>query len=298
MQFYEQPPRYTDFYKKCKRLTKEYPCIKLFTIGKSVLGRKIYAIGIGNLKNAVLFTGSTHGSEWLTTSLLLLFAENLSKKVCQGERFMETDVCSLLCKNGVIIVPMLNPDGVEIALGGAQTARHRENAVASMLQNAQGVWQANANGVDLNHNFDAGWHLLKQMEIDQGITCPRETRFGGNAPNSEPETRAIVKATIAFSPKIVVAFHSQGEEIFYAYGDNTPALSALIATEMSHLCGYKLVSNDGLYSHGGYKDWFIHKFARPGFTIEIGKGKNPLPISELMPIYSRLCGVMLAFVQI
>ncbi len=298
MQFYEKPPRYNEFCKKIKLLAKEYPFIKLFTIGKSVLGRKIYAVGLGNLKNAVLFTGATHASEWLTTSLLTLFTENIAKRACAGELFLETDICRLFRTNGVIIVPMLNPDGVEIALGGAKTARHRENAVATMLENAQSVWQANANGVDLNHNFDAGWDILKQMELSEGFTQPGATRYGGRAPHSEPEVRAIVKATMAFSPKMVVAFHSQGEEIFYNYGDRTPAVSAFIATEISHLCGYTLTSPEGLNSHGGYKDWFIDKFFRPGFTIEIGKGENPLPISDLMPIYARLCGAMLAFIQI
>ena len=33
---------------------------------------------------------------------------------------------------------------------------------------------------------------------------------------------------------------------------------------------------------------------RPGFTIEIGRGKNPLPITELEPIYARLIEMLLA----
>lgn len=32
---------------------------------------------------------------------------------------------------------------------------------------------------------------------------------------------------------------------------------------------------------------------RPGFTIEIGRGKNPLPIEELEPIYARLLEMLL-----
>ena len=58
-------------------------------------------------------------------------------------------------------------------------------------------------------------------------------------------------------------------------------------------CGYSLEEPAGLASHGGFKDWFIDTFARPGFTIEIGRGENPLPVEELEPIYARLLEMML-----
>ncbi len=33
-------------------------------------------------------------------------------------------------------------------------------------------------------------------------------------------------------------------------------------------------------SFAGYKDWFIQTWRRPGFTIEAGIGKKPLPLSQ------------------
>ena len=56
--------------------------------------------------------------------------------------------------------------------------------------------------------------------------------------------------------------------------------------------GYRPVENEGLASHGGFKDWFISAFDRPGFTIEIGRGENPLPLRDLKPIYDRLREMM------
>ena len=41
-------------------------------------------------------------------------------------------------------------------------------------------------------------------------------------------------------------------------------------------------------SHGGFKDWFIEEFHKPGFTIEVGKGKNPLDCRRLDEIYNRI----------
>ena len=57
---------------------------------------------------------------------------------------------------------------------------------------------------------------------------------------------------------------------------------------LSQTSGYKLSSPEGLAVGGGFKDWFIKTFNKPGFTIEIGKGKNPLPISDFDSIYKKL----------
>ena len=61
-----------------------------------------------------------------------------------------------------------------------------------------------------------------------------------------------------------------------------------MAQAMSAVSGYKLGEAEGLARGGGFKDWFEQKFHRPAFTIEIGKGMNPLPISDLDSIYEKI----------
>ena len=146
--------------------------------------------------------------------------------------------------------------------------------------------------MDLNHNFDAGHNILRQQEIKSGITGPAPRQFGGFYPNSEIETRALVSLVRKISPSRVYAFHSQGEEIFYSYNGITPPKSLLIANTLSRISGYTLVNQTGRASHGVFKDYFIKEYNRPGFTIEIGRGKNPLPIDELEPIFARLYETM------
>ena len=73
---------------------------------------------------------------------------------------------------GLIIVPMLNPDGVEIAQHGARGCLHLAKRIYDLCDGHFERWQANARGVDLNHNFDAGWEKLRQMEISYGILKP------------------------------------------------------------------------------------------------------------------------------
>lgn len=258
---------------------KKHEKLKVFSIGRSVLGRNIYAFGAGRLRGGTLFVGGVHALEWLTTLLLFRFCFDLSKR---------EEVLSRLENKGAIIIPCLNPDGVEIVLNGLEGAKERASFVDRISNGDLSKWQANANGVDLNHNFDAGFNILKKLEINAGIISPSPTRYGGEYPFSEPETKALASICKLFDVQTAFAFHSQGEEIFWQYGKNTPPRSRLMAELLSESSGYKLSAQEGLASHGGFKDWFIDRLSRPAFTIEIGKGKNPLPIQELDGIYERL----------
>ena len=66
----------------------------------------------------------------------------------------------------------------------------------------------------------------------------------------------------------------------------------MIAREFARVSGYQAVRY--IDSHAGYKDWFIQEFRRPGFTIELGEGVNPLPISQFDEIYQDALGIFLA----
>jgi g-D-glutamyl-meso-diaminopimelate peptidase len=66
----------------------------------------------------------------------------------------------------------------------------------------------------------------------------------------------------------------------------------LLAAEFERVSGYRGIQN--IDSHAGYKDWFIQEFRKPGFTIELGLGVNPLPLSQFDEIYSEAIGIFLA----
>lgn len=291
--FYRQPPSYENLRLAAQELKQSYPFLKVFPIGKSVLGRSIYAFGFGNLRQNTLYVGGVHGMEWLTVLLLLRFTEALAQAAASGRPLAEVDVARILESRSLVLIPCLNPDGVEIALYGAGTAKHLCKFVDKMSAGETGRWQANARGVDLNHNFDAGFAQLKRLEQAAGITSPGPTRYGGVCPHSEPETNALVRFCAATQPRQAYAFHSQGEEIYYRYGPCTPARAQLMAQVLACASGYIVTEPEKLASHGGFKDWFIEKLHRPAFTIEIGRGKNPLAVEELEPIYARLLEMLL-----
>ena len=277
-------------WKELRQLEQAFPAARVFRAGKSALGKEIPALGMGRLKNAALFVGAAHGEEWLPSLRLMRFAWEIAAAWTDEA----PSFAGVTQGKGLIIVPMLNPDGVEIALDGPRKAGPFRDRTEPLYRANGGKWQANARGVDINHNFDAGWNILREMETVSGITGPAATRYGGPYPHSEPETRGIINLIYAFQPRRLYSFHSQGEEIFWEYGGLQVHQAESIARALSALSGYTLVKNSGLASHGGLKDWFIQEFRRPGFTIEIGKGENPLPIEDLEPIYGRLLPLLTA----
>lgn len=271
-----------------KSLLEEFPFLKCESIGTSRCGRSIDALSLGNEDEQVLMCGAFHGMEWLTSLLLFRFLETICKSCKTGESVCEIHVERFLNRRGIIIVPCVNPDGVEISLNGECAAGRYEQRVEEIAKGKAHRWQANAFGVDINHNFAADWKEVRKREIESGITGPSITQYGGEMPESEPETRAITSLCRSRNIRHATAFHSQGGEIYWHYGSNTPKRSRLMAEVMARSSGYALSSPSGLAVGGGFKDWFITEFSKPAFTVEIGNGRNPLPASKLSEIYARL----------
>ncbi len=291
--FYTSPPTYRRLQEAIYCLRGEYPALKVYPIGRSTLGRGLFALTLGEIQRSALYVGAVHGSEWLTALLLMRFCEDVCMALKEHRPLAGMDITHMLEGNSITIIPCLNPDGVEIAIDGPCTAGRYAQRVAAMWPDRRVIWQANARGVDLNHNFDAGFEELRQLEIKDGITGPGPTKYGGPAPFSECESRALAGFCRSNAIRQSYAFHSQGEEIYYKYGEHTPTRSRLIAQVLGASCGYRVATPRGTASHGGFKDWFIDKLHRPGFTFEIGRGRNPLPIAELEPIYARLIETLL-----
>ena len=289
-------PTYAMLEKSLYALKGRYPFMELKSIGQSVLHRELYAVKIGSGRENVLFAGGFHAQEWLTSLLLLTFIEDVLSEYEKNGELRGMNARELFRNRSLTVVPIVNPDGVEIVLSGIQSAGHLAGSVKKISGGNLSNWNSNANGVDLNHNYDAGFAELQEMERKAGITEPSPRRYSGSYPHSEPETQAIVNLCKKENFTHALAFHSQGEEIYWHYGGRTPERSRLMGQVLSAVSGYSLAEPSGMASHGGFKDWFIEYFSRPGFTIEIGRGKNPLPISQLPSIYGQLLEMLLVAV--
>lgn len=286
--YYDTPADEQNRTRITKMLTEQFPFLKYGPIGESRCGRKIESFSLGCEDEQVLFCGAFHGMEWLTSLLLFRFLETVCRCVETGGSVCGINIDRFLDRRGLIIIPCVNPDGVEISLNGECAAGKYERLVSEIADGKAHRWQANAFGVDINHNFNAGWRELKLREQNCGISGPSITQYGGEMPESEPETKALTKLCRTRNIRHATAFHSQGEEIYWSYGSETPKRSRLMAEVMARSSGYALSSPSGLAIGGGFKDWFIEELKKPAFTVEIGIGRNPLPASKLNEIYTRL----------
>ena len=279
-------------------ICNEYDFVRKSTIGKSCLGKEINALKIGSSSHYCLMAAAFHGSERITSTVLLMFIEELCQAIKNEGYIAGLKMPRALRGRGVVFVPCVNPDGCDVSLLGAKACGSLSGDIGKLCKNDFEHWNANIRGVDINHNFDAGGEELRDKERDMGIFGPAPTRFGGYRPESEPETMALIELCRTVPIRHVVALHSQGEVIYWSYGSRQPGRSRKMAEIMATSSGYALDVPIGIADGGGFKDWFISEYNRPGFTVELGSGKNPLPITDADKIYNRvkemltLCTIM------
>lgn len=277
-------------------LKQRYPFIDISSIGNSVLGNELYMIKLGNGKKKLHFNGSHHSLEWINSVFLMMFIEKFCNAFVNNEPLAGFDVRNIFETCTFYIVPMVNPDGVNLVNEGLQLDNPYYGDLLKWNKTGKPfseVWQANILGVDLNHNYDAAWEESKKAEERLGITGPGPTRYSGDFPFSEPETIAMRDLTKNEDFYMAIAYHTQGEVIYWNFMDLATKRDEKIGEKLAEASGYILDKASGVASYAGYKDWFIQEFRKPGYTVETGKGKNPLPISQLPQIYKDNVKLML-----
>ena len=145
----------------------------------------------------------------------------------------------------------------------------------------------------MNLQFPAGWKNAKKIKYAQGFDKPAPRDFVGFGPLSEPESLAIYNFTLMHDFRLVIAFHTQGKEIYWNFQNINPPQGYKIGTKFAESSGYLLTDVPYNSSFAGYKDWFIQDYNRPGYTIEAGIGENPLPIEQFDEIYNDNLGILI-----
>ncbi|MCL2402420.1 MAG: M14 family metallopeptidase [Oscillospiraceae bacterium] len=277
-------------------LRARYPFIGADIIGNSVLGKSIYALAIGNGQNQVMYNAAHHANEWITTPVLMRFIEAYAAIYAGLDLPMLRPVyADMYEKSTLHIVPMVNPDGVDLVTGSHDPSNEVYEDLKAMNYLRlpfPGGWKANARGVDLNLNYPATWELAKEIKFSQGFTKPGPRDYVGAHPLSEPESIAMAEFTKAHDFRLTLSYHTQGEVIYWRYRDFLPPQSEEIAKLFTRVSGYPHVQTPYLSDNAGYKDWFIKEYNRPGYTIECGLGVNPLPISQFGRIYRDNIGIL------
>ena len=278
-------------------LVARYPGARSEILTTTAYGRPVRTLTYGTGGRQVIFTASHHANEWITTPLLLKFMEELMEAAEKGGTVYGVPARNIRDLVTIHTVPMVNPDGVDLVTGAIREGSREWEKAKALGNNYPSIpfpsgWKANLNGVDLNLQYPAGWLRAREIKFSQGFTRPGPRDFVGKAPLDQKETAALAEWTREVDPRILVALHTQGDVIYWQFEDRAPAGARELGEEFARLSGYLLSEVPGYAAYAGYKDWFIRFFDRPGYTVEVGQGQNPLPISQFDEIYPRLLGIL------
>lgn len=283
-------------YSNIEKLKTIYPFIQTGNIGKSILGKDIPYIKIGNGENEVFYSASIHANEWITSPLLMKFVENYCFAIANNSTIYGYNARNLFAYTSLYIVPMCNPDGIDLVTSEIKSG-NAYNSARAISKDYPSIpfpsgWKANIRGVDLNLQFPAGWENARRIKFSQGFTTPAPRDFVGFGPLTEPESLAIYNFTLMHNFRLIITYHTQGKEIYWQFQNYAPSEAEEIGNIFASVSGYTLAEVPYNSSFAGFKDWFIQDYRRPGYTIEAGSGTNPLPISQFNEIYQDNLGIL------
>ena len=240
---------------KCvKSLVKKYAdnlCIS--DLYHSTQGRNIYVLKLGKGKQKVLFTAAIHGREYVSTSFLLYSTEVYAQAIC-----CDNSIKKMFEDFSFYIVPVCNPDSVEIALGKAKPCVNIKDFCAYTFKD-------NAKGVNINANFPYYWDAVP------------ESRHKGSCAASEKETRNLMNLCEKNDFEKMLSLHSRGGCLYWRdSGNGIIETDEEFAQRISRKCGFALcpITEDIKDYSGGFENWFRHRFRKPAICVELVKDET------------------------
>ena len=278
-------------------LAQTYPFLRLRPLGQTFYGRTLWAAEIGEGERKVLYSAAHHANEWITAPVLLKFLEQLCRSVVSEGTLYGVPAATIVKAATLHVVPMVNPDGVALVTGELSGDSPARKKAEELSRNYPDIpfpegWKANLLGVDLNLHYPAGWLQAREIKFGQGYTRPGPRDYVGRAPLTQQESRSLARYTEDVDPDMVLAYHTQGEVIYWQFEDYQTPEAKRYGEEFARLSGYALEDTPYESSFAGYKDWFLKYFRRPGYTIEVGLGENPLPLAQFDKIYRDNLGIL------
>lgn len=273
-----------------RSLANHYELLTVDIIGQSVEQRAIYLLKLGHGPKKILLDGSHHGSEWITSFVLLTMVEHYAHYYHTGQSFNGYDVRALLSEYTLYVVPMVNPDGVEIvASNGRSSANYEQLVEFNGGSRDFSRWKANARGVDLNRQYPTNWALAQSY----GPPQPAWANYAGPGPLSEPEIIALNRLHESEGFVAHLTYHTVGNMVFYYYYQTGEQLERdrALAAAVANATGYSLRHSSGGIG-GMARDHVVTTYQIPSLIMELGVNKlRPLP--EFADMWERNCDVPL-----
>ncbi len=280
-------------------LLLRYPFLAGFTAGRSVSRRRIEAIRIGAGPLRVGVNAAHHANEWITTPLVLLFLERYARAFSEGGAIGGVPARTLYGESTLTLVPLVNPDGADLVIGALPEGDSFYESARALSAFYPAIpfpegWKSNIQGIDLNLGYPAGWENARAIKFASGYTRPGPRDYVGTRPLETPENRAMAELSRHERFDRAIAYHTQGGEIYWEYRGNAPQGSRTLAERFAEASGYTVANVPYDSGFAGYKDWMIDAFGANAFTVEAGRGTNPLPLDDLPTLYAENEGILVS----
>lgn len=241
-------------------------------IGRSVEGRAINSYTFGDGDAHIVFVGGIHGGyEW--NSVLLAY---------EAIDYFTVNADAIPKGVKVTIIPNANPDGVFAVVG-----KEGRFARADVPEGDAAEGRFNANGVDLNRNFECKWQPESSWR--------GETVSAGTSPFSEPEAQALRGFVADHTPDAVIFWHSQANAVYASECENgilggTRAVMEAYASA----AGYPAVDTFDAYPVTGDAEGWLASIGVPAITVELSTHesteweKNLAGVQAILAQYSAV----------
>lgn len=280
---------HSDFERDITHILRQYhSIIEAKEIGRSVQQRPIMQYSIGKGAQRVHISASHHAREWITSWLVVQQLHFYSRLYHEDAVIEGHSVRELLDMISLHFVPMVNPDGVILATEGWVASQlpyddYAAMAAVSGIGNSYWLWKANIRGIDLNRQYPMNWEAILHSPL-----APAAMNYKGDRHSSEPEVWSLMKEIMAQPPLALLAYHSAGEEIYWYHGQEAAYIDHHrgFAERLSEVTGYALIPEEE-HVAGGFADWFVASYLRPGFTIEVGQEPHPVDLRQCKKIWEQ-----------
>lgn len=270
-------------------LKAKFPFLRVKTIGKSVVGRSIYALEIGRENTpTVVLAGTLWGTDHLSGRSLLQFVEAFLQALCSKRHICGVDPVAVLRNRKIAVIPFVNPDGREICARGAHCGGIDSGKIRRLCGGNTKTWDANARGVEIPRNFDYRFEERQKREQNRGIYGPAPKGFGGSSPACEPETKAIADYCVSQTLLHGCALYPGKGEVFWRNAKDDPQKSEPVARLLALTAGYDLEADVGSIVDTGFKNYLNNQTGRPAFDVMIPHMESERFFREQYPVLEDL----------
>ncbi len=271
------------------QLKAKHPVIRVKRIGKSVVGRSIYALELGReTAPGVLYAGTFLGIDRVSGPILLRWLERLAQGIESHTLVAGIDPVAMLSDRKMVIIPFVNPDGREICERGSHCAGVDGGKIRRLSGGDTNHWAANARGVDITANFDFRFAGRCRRLQQQGVFGPGAKGYPGPCAESEPETVALTGYCKTHSLRHGVCLYPGNGQILWR-SENAHPLCEQMGSLLGLVGGYDTEASVGCMVDTGFRNWFCHTFHKPAVDIML----SHKVCREETPAYDELLEEML-----